>query len=207
MREALSHGWVVNGSPPSSFKPSPSHARSGGRRASIQEARKLCHHMCDLDASFCFDPDDIFRKILHSSSRANTEIDCERTLASVMMLGNHRVDVPQLRNTCTARGNDASGQHPVEVTIVSGGSADKVTGSPICCVIQSTYSFQLIRWTNIVNDNRDDDSGIAADMTHGNVIDDTVVLSFDAVVSEYLTFHPSGIVNSSRRMEIVVKED
>eukprot|EP00814_Leptocylindrus_danicus_P020237 CAMPEP_0116042296 /NCGR_PEP_ID=MMETSP0321-20121206/25598_1 /TAXON_ID=163516 /ORGANISM="Leptocylindrus danicus var. danicus, Strain B650" /LENGTH=321 /DNA_ID=CAMNT_0003522731 /DNA_START=101 /DNA_END=1066 /DNA_ORIENTATION=+ len=224
MREALSHGWVVNGSPPSSFKPSSVHTRSGRRCASIQAARKLCHHMCDLEASFCFDPDDIFRKILHSSSRANTEMDCERSLASVLMLESHRSDVLQLRNTCAARVNDASGQHPVEVAIVSGGNADSVAGSPICCLIRFTYSFQLIRSTtnhhtksiNIVNDNGDDDSDIAAAMTHDNdmdnglsiyVKDDTIVLSFDAIVSEYFTFRPSGMVDSSRRMEIVVQED
>ena len=86
MYEALLHGWVVTGK---SFNPSP---QSGNQYASIQTVRTLCRHMCDLGASFCIDLDDIFRKILQSSSRTNTAMDCDLTLSAILRVYMHNIN-------------------------------------------------------------------------------------------------------------------
>ena len=191
MYEALSRGWVVNGE---SFNPSP---RSGKHYASIQTVRKLCRHMCDLGASFCIDPDDIFRKILQSSSGTNTAMDCELTL-SALMLEKHP-DMHLTASTSTLEHN------PVEMVIFPGGA--DCEGSPIFCAILFTYSFQLVRSTRSrVKSNVGDDSN-TVNISDDIDVSDNVVLSFDAIVSECFSFFGSGKVDNVRRMEILVNDD
>ena len=53
--------------------------------SSIQAALDTCHNLADLEAAFCFDPDDILLNVLRRSSRSNIASECKDLLNSMML--------------------------------------------------------------------------------------------------------------------------
>jgi len=190
MEEALSYGWIVNGE---SFEPS---IRSGKHYNSIHAARKSCQHICDMEASFCIDPDDIFCNILCNSSRSAMAQECKRALIAVIS------DSMKFLNMASAS------THPVEIDIFSHGVNIK-EGSPIFCRTRFIYSFQLMHRDmsrRSKSCKTEEASSSKTVVLYKDDYDAEEVLTFDAVVSQHMSFVGSGLADSVRNMEIVVAD-
>mmetsp|Transcript_7323 Transcript_7323/g.10812 ORF Transcript_7323/g.10812 Transcript_7323/m.10812 type:complete len:299 (-) Transcript_7323:178-1074(-) len=202
LREALGHGWVINGS---SYSKS---TRSGRHSSSIQAALDLFRQMADLEAAFCINPDDVLLNILRRSSRSIAASECKELLNS-MLLGNNDSQDLYL--------NMIENCNPVQMETAKGGPGGS---GCIFCVLQYTFPVQILR----VTEDEDACPGLCHESTHSSIdrfsiptrlnsgldlyVDATFVetelLMFDAIVSDCFTFFGDGRIESFRRMKIVL---
>jgi len=216
LREALGHGWMVNGS---SY---PKSTRSGRHTSSIQAALDAYRQMADLEASFCINPDDILMNILRRSSRSIAASECKEMLNS-MLLGPDGSRQEGLYLNMIENSN--SNSNPVQMEIESGGGC-------IFCVLQYTFPVQIYRVTEDENAacpslcrhdssstssiDRDSSSSSSSSSSNPILLDsgvnlyvdaifvETELLVFDAVVSDCFSFFGDGRMESFRKMKIVL---
>eukprot|EP00814_Leptocylindrus_danicus_P001924 CAMPEP_0116037668 /NCGR_PEP_ID=MMETSP0321-20121206/22213_1 /TAXON_ID=163516 /ORGANISM="Leptocylindrus danicus var. danicus, Strain B650" /LENGTH=312 /DNA_ID=CAMNT_0003515961 /DNA_START=17 /DNA_END=952 /DNA_ORIENTATION=- len=209
LREALGHGWMVNGS---SYAKS---TRSGRHSLSIQAALDTYRQMADLEASFCIIPDDILMNILRRSSRSIASSECKELLNSMLLGGPN--DSQDLYLSMIENSN------PVQMEIANGGPGGS---GCIFCVLQYTFPVQILRVTEEDEDacpslcnESSTHSSIDRDYSSSNptLLDsglnlyvnatflETELLVFDAVVSDCFTFFGDGRMESFRKMKIVLK--